>query len=693
MSASPGSRPADSSEAERSQLFPQPGFGRSASRPEKVLLICYFDPEGISTVIETVASMQMASRFSVSVLNIFEHRLDTGYLRLHPWLNLEHFDAVVIHNTVSYNVDNLRSLDRGLRTTLREYTGVKVILKQDENYRFKELARYIGETGFDLLLTCLPPEAVPLVYPPAVAGSPRIERMLTGYVTATLRDRGRLAGPRPVDIGYRGSIQPISFGWLAYEKRKIGADVARRLARRTDVQLDISSRWEDRLGGDAWLRFLSSCKATLGAESGASIFDFEGDLEARCEGLLRKYAHLDEDERTEAALRELADLEGNVHYNQLSPRHFEAIACGAIQLLYPGSYSGVMEAGRHYLQLERDGSNLEELVAIVRDEKNRLAMAQRAFDEVVMNPENWVETFVSRLDDWIDDALRKKGRARVVEATVPPARHAVLIERVEASGAAPAAATERGTALHRLHWGADLASAPPDTAGGQLRWNVPKAEAGQPLDWLGGVHQKPALAVALQSLLHLEHLLALPQLQLCAELGIPPGLPGDLQLRRKLEEASQANRDLVAAAGRMRGVQAVLVRGPQLMPAAVFAKVVWDVPLILIEEQAAALPAERLWWMSWQDTLMRHVDHAVSIDEAPAVLADVLREKPVQPLRVYEAHRSGSAYQVPAELADQPAPLELRPSLFSVLVAGLARSAPAPVRKRLAALARRLGLV
>ena len=104
--------------------------------------------------------------------------------------------------------------------------------------------------------------------------------MLTGYVNPTLR-RSAKQQKRSIDVGYRGSVQPLSFGRLAYDKRRIG-DLFLRHAKGSGLICDISSRWEDRLGGDDWLEFLRSCRATLGCGSGASVFDLDGSLSARC---------------------------------------------------------------------------------------------------------------------------------------------------------------------------------------------------------------------------------------------------------------------------------------------------------------------------------------------------------------------------------------------------------------------------
>ncbi|MEJ8835231.1 glycosyltransferase [Ramlibacter sp. AN1133] len=604
---------------------PWPGFGRASARPEEVLLVCFYDPAGVSTVIETVAYLQSASRFSVSVLNLFEHRLDTGYLRLHPLLELERFDAVLIHNTVSYNPDNLRSLDASLAVKLRDFRGAKLLMKQDENYRFRELAQYVGDTGFDVVLTCLPPEAVPVVYPPEVVGPVRFERMLTGYVTPTLRSRDPLAGPRPVDIGYRGSIQPLSFGRLAYEKRRIGEDVAARLAGRRDLVLDISSRWEDRLGGAAWLDFLSSSKATLGAESGASIFDLAGDLDQRCADLEARHAHLAPRQRDEAVLRGLADLEGNVRYHQVSPRHFEAIACGAVQLLYPGEYSGLLQPGRHYLRLERDLANLDECVDFIRDEPRRRELAQRAFEEVVLDPCNGIESFVGRLDELLDEALRARGRLRPTVLVALPARHVALLGAAELppATASPAAEPVR---LHRVVLGdAGDAMAQPQLREDAGELVLPR-RAWAPAGADSALHSwlaSPAGLAGLQELLLAQRLLALDDAGLGAALGLPPGLPGTQAARARLQSMLDHGAAVAAASG-LRGLQAVAATAIEQLPAALLLKAQAGAPLLAAAATdllpAGALEGERAWWTAAWQRMAPCVDGALE-DGSPLATA------------------------------------------------------------------------
>ncbi len=122
----------------------------AARRPERVLLISYFDPRGISTVTETLAAIQWHSSYSVNCLNLFDHRYDSGNLKLNPEVDLDAFDVLMVHNSVAYNPANVISLDALTQRKFADFPGVKVLFKQDENHRFRETASAIGEMRFDL---------------------------------------------------------------------------------------------------------------------------------------------------------------------------------------------------------------------------------------------------------------------------------------------------------------------------------------------------------------------------------------------------------------------------------------------------------------------------------------------------------------------------------------------------------------
>lgn len=409
-------------------LFPKQIQQQYAKRPEKLLLLCCYDPAGVSTILEIVACLQTYSCFSVTVVNLFEHQHHANFLTLLPAFDLKPFDILVIHNSVAYNVDNLYSLDALLPEKIAAFPGIKILMKQDENFRSQDVAHYIGQTHFDVIFTCLPEEAIPLVYPKELSGDAQFVRMLTGYVTPTLRQMSNRLQTRSIDIGYRGSIQPLSFGRLAYEKRKIGEDVQQHLAER-GLALDISSRWEDRLGVDEWFNFLSDCKAVLGTESGGSIFDFNHELDARVAKIEANLGPFREDSAyAEAYLAGLADLEDKVFYNQISPRHFEAAATHTLQVMYPGRYSDILIAGKHFVELQRDYSNLDEIVAFILDDKKRQMITDCVFEEIIQSPTYWIETFIETMDALILEKLEAKSLIKKAKTTSSkPAKNVVIL--------------------------------------------------------------------------------------------------------------------------------------------------------------------------------------------------------------------------------------------------------------------------
>lgn len=620
--------------------IPLQGTPGPSREPERLLLVCFYDPAGISTVPETIAYIQAESRFAVTVLNLYEHSVGSGSMQMDASVRLTDFDGIVIHNTVSYDVYSLRSLDANLRTTLQAYKGLKVLMKQDENHRFREMAAFIRDTGFDLVFTCLPPEAIPLVYP-GVSGV-RFERMLTGYVTPTLRNQPWSVRERPVDIGYRGSIQPLTFGWLAYEKRKIGEDV-QRLLRDSGLRLDISSRWEDRLGGDRWLDFLRSCKATLGAESGASIFDLDGDLAQRLRELEDRHRDVqDEREREETILAGLRDLEYRVHYNQLSPRHFEAAACGTVQLLYPGEYSGLLRAGRHYFELARDHSNLQEGVELLRDEAARGRMAAAAREEVVMDRRNWIETFVARLDECVLQELEQRAMRRRPVTQAPAGRNVLLLACHDPVidprlGWIEECAPD-GIRVHQLGVLRNPAASPKleRTARGNLIVAHPRAPAAKAF-WSAVGRMASATAggrAAVLELLRIEQALELQQDVMLAQLGAPPRPERNADFVWYLHYILDTSHALIAAGLRCRNYQAIIATDLDALPAALVLKAVTGVPVIYDaheywpEQDARSLEYEKEFWRGIEARLCVHADYRQTVSTGLAAYMQGLYSVP-----------------------------------------------------------------
>lgn len=389
----------------------KPVFGKRpfGSRDARLLLIAYFDPNGIETIPEGIVAWQALSRHEVQLLNLWPGR--AGRLSLPADLNLDDYEGIIIHPTISYFPQTVRNLDVDMKRDIAQFDGVKMLMKQDEQVHSGELALLVRDRGFDIVFTCLPESEHEKVYPRSVIGDGcTLIRTLTGYVSPVMRKALPLVD-KTLGVTYRGSIQPLEFGRLGYEKRGIGYDMARVLAENGGIPFDISSRWEDRISGAVWENFLRQSNVVLGVESGSNIFDFDGSVVKWC----RDYAqrHAGEDPASYAYYLRAHDeflhtVEGNVNYAQISPRHFEAAAAGAAQLLYEGSYSDIFHPHQHYFPLRKDLGNIDAVMDFLRDDTVQRQMAIRSFEEIILNEDNWYESFVKRADAAIDAKLAEK---------------------------------------------------------------------------------------------------------------------------------------------------------------------------------------------------------------------------------------------------------------------------------------------
>jgi hypothetical protein len=356
------------------------------SRKINILLLCDYRSDIAATVRDHIDSLVALSRHQVFVLSILGN--------LPQGINLNHFDAVVIH--YSLVASRPSDISRKARQLLREFGGLKAIFVQDE-YRFVDATiAAIREIGVHLLFTCVPEREIEKVYPASKLPGVRRVNVLTGYVPESLLGRQVPSyGERAIDVGYRARKLPAWLGELGQEKCRIGARFQRD-AQGDGLVLDISFREEDRLYGEDWIDFVCRCKAMLGVESGASVFDFTGEIQRAVEAHAAR-----EPSASFEKLRDLyfRDHEGKIVVNQISPRCFEAAALRTLMILYEGEYSGRMTAGRHYLALKKDHSNHAEVVAILKDKGLAQAIIDAAYEEVACNPANTMTVFVRQFDE------------------------------------------------------------------------------------------------------------------------------------------------------------------------------------------------------------------------------------------------------------------------------------------------------
>lgn len=325
-------------------------------------------------------------------------------------LAFDRFDVVVLHYSVV--VAERGRLSRYFRDRIAEYRGLKIIFIQDEYRWIDETAKGIVSCRFDVIFSVVNKEIVHRVYHHPELANIRKEVTLTGFVPSHLLDREvPKYSDRSIDVGYRARRVPAWLGSFAHEKWLIGEQF-REAVKGQALICDIESDERKRLYGEAWIDFMCNCKSMLGTESGASVCDFDGTLQKRVDSYEAVHPEASF-ENVRAAV--LADVDGALTIQVISPRCFEAAALRTLMILYPGSYSGRLKPWHHYVPLERDLSNLAEVIAVLRDPHRAEEIIECAYREVACNEANTFKGFVAHFDDVVSDMSPIRGFQRSIQ--------------------------------------------------------------------------------------------------------------------------------------------------------------------------------------------------------------------------------------------------------------------------------------
>ena len=374
--------------------------------PHLNVLLLADDAFPSAVVRDHIAEIRRLSRHRITVVNPKAESGGASVLQLLP--HLPEADAILIHYSVFVFLQD--HIPEPYQRLIARFRGPVVQIIQDEYRRIDEVAGRIARMGVGTLFSSLIPENATQVYRHAALRDLVVVSSLPGYVPDRLRS---LAAPaiaeRRVHLVHRGRPLPYWLGRVAHEKLAI-AEHGRRLAKRFALTADISTASNDRFAGDDWYGFLSSSKAMLAAAGGASVFDFDGTIEARVKAYLAEHpgAEFEDVNRTV-----LADAEGRIDHRTITPRMFEAAATRTALVLHPGAYRGVLEPWRHYVPLAPDGSNDDEVAARLRDDGFLQALVDRTHAEIIASGRWSFVPYVAA----IDHALQQPGQSGRLRTT------------------------------------------------------------------------------------------------------------------------------------------------------------------------------------------------------------------------------------------------------------------------------------
>ena len=324
-------------------------------------------------------------------------------------VSLSRYDAVILNYCARLCVEGYVSAD--FFEQLKNFEGLKILAVQDEYNRTNVLKRAIREIQFHVVLTCVPQDSLEYVYPRSEFPEVRFETVFTGYVPESLSVAKTQLKPlreRPIVVGYRGRDIGGFYGRLGFDKYEIGRRM-KEICGQRGIPHDIATDEESRIYGPAWFDFVGSCRAMLGSESGSNVFDFDGSLERQFGDLERELGHRPS---YSEFLPVVAQRDSEISMGQISPRVFECALMRTPMVLFRGRYSDAIEPNIHYIMLEKDFSNVDEVLSRLDRFDDLEAMTERTYDHLVASGRFSYQAYMSRISGIIDEEIGSRSTTR-----------------------------------------------------------------------------------------------------------------------------------------------------------------------------------------------------------------------------------------------------------------------------------------
>ena len=306
---------------------------------------------------------------------------------------LPKYDAFIIHYSIFILGEYY--LPGSWREVITKFRGCKIQIIQDEYRQINEMKEAMLNFGFSWVFSSLGKDNLRKVYSPHSVPAIKFVSCLPGYVPDRLRNRSLVPiDERPFDIIYRGRKLPFVLGAVSQAKGSIG-EVFRSRVAEYGLEVDIASDESDRLYGEDWDEFLSSGRSMLGTPGGASLYDFDGSIARSVDDYIEKNPGALFEEVSEALLQ---GLDGKILHQTITPKIIEAAALGTVLILLEGDYRSRLRPGKHYLEIKKDYSNVDEICEKLSDTGALKRIAQKARQRVLSAREFRFETYVKAID-------------------------------------------------------------------------------------------------------------------------------------------------------------------------------------------------------------------------------------------------------------------------------------------------------
>jgi hypothetical protein len=248
---------------------------------------------------------------------------------------------------------------------VRDSKACKVALPQDDYDCSAVLDNWMLDWSVDYIYTVCP-DNWEVLYPKSSRHA-EIRLGYTGYISdAWLRtwENPKSIDERLIDVSYRATKLPANFGRIGQLKSDIAQNFLDRFPESGNREFDISTDPRATIPGVAWHSFMEDSKFCLVTPSGSSILDPWNKIR-KC---VQIFTALQPDAAFGAIEKHcFPGIDGENVFTAVSPRNIEAALAQTVQLAVVNSYSGLLEPYEHYIPLDPDCSNIDEVLSAMDD--------------------------------------------------------------------------------------------------------------------------------------------------------------------------------------------------------------------------------------------------------------------------------------------------------------------------------------
>jgi len=306
-----------------------------------------------------------------------------SYLRLLP------LEAVIIHYTflsTRWGGKFYRKWSK-IISNLARLKGIKIAIPQDEYCGSEELCEFFNKYKVDIAYTCFKDGDIENAYRSSIGMVKKFVHVFPGYIDSSAIQKiekfFRTHDRREIDVGYRARKLPYWLGRHGQLKFELSERFRNALSDRQEINFNISTSYKDVFVGDDWYKFLCNCRCVLGCEGGASLLDEkDGSIRKTVEQYVSQYPNATFEETEKACFPE---KDYNIRLFSLSPRHFECAITKTCQVMLEGEYEGIFKPGVHYIEIKNDYSNIDGVIAQIKDKAHCQRIAENAYRDIVQS--------------------------------------------------------------------------------------------------------------------------------------------------------------------------------------------------------------------------------------------------------------------------------------------------------------------